>query len=258
MQDCVPAVAFQGLDAGVPVTRTVTFVVPAFNEQENIADTVVEIEAAACGLDDYEIVIVNDCSTDGTAEVIEKLAQTNGRIRTVHNARNLGLGGAYKAGAARATMAYVIMIPGDNNHPANGIIPVLESLGVADIVIPYVTNPQVRQLHRRIISDAFRRVLNFLFRLKVPYYNGLVVHRTELLRTITIETDSFAYQAEALVKLLRMGASSVAVPLEVSERGDHRTRAFKPKNIYAVCLTIWRLSRTKVVRSPSLVVRDQQ
>lgn len=226
------------------VCEDVSFIVPAFNEQSNIADTVLEIGAAAGGLSNYEIIIVNDCSSDSTGEIIDELARTNYRVRAVHNQENLGLGGAYKVGVANATMTYVMMVPGDNNHPANGIVPILECIGKADIVIPYVDNPQVRHWHRRLISWTFRNLLNLIFRLRVSYYNGLVVHRRALLNTITIETNGFAYQAEALVKLLRRGASSIDVAVPIAHRGDRSTRAFQLKNIWTVASTILRLMRT--------------
>jgi dolichol-phosphate mannosyltransferase len=223
--------------------RAVSFVVPALNEEINIGDTVAEIRRAAEVLDDYQIVIVNDGSTDRTGEIADGLAQNDAHIRVVHNSRNLGFGGAYKVGVANAAMPYVIMIPGDNNHPAPGITPILDRLGEADIVIPYVANPQVRGLKRQVISNVYTILLNTIFRLKVPYYNGLVLHRTDLLRTITIGTDGYAYQSEALIKLLRRGASSVGVPVALAEHGDRRTRAFKLKNVMRVGETIWRLMR---------------
>ena len=222
----------------------VSFVVPAFNEQSNITDTVREIGTAASGLSNYEIIIVNDCSSDNTGEIIDGLARSNSRVRAVHNQENLGLGGAYKIGVANATMTYVIMVPGDNNHPADGIVPILECIGKADIIIPYVDNPQVRHWHRRLISWTFRKLLNLIFRLKVSYYNGLVVHRLALLKTITIETNGFAYQAEALVKLLRRGASYIDVGVPIAQRGDRSSRAFQIKNVKTVAMTVFRLMRT--------------
>jgi glycosyltransferase involved in cell wall biosynthesis len=219
----------------------VTFVVPALNEERNIVDTIAEIRFAAENLDDYEIVVVNDGSTDRTGEISDSLAQQSADVRVIHNARNVGFGGAYKVGAAAARMPYVIMIPGDNNHPAPGITPILDRLGEADIVIPYVSNPQVRGVKRQLISNTYTFLLNTIFRLKVPYYNGLVLHRTDLLHTITIGTNGYAYQSEALIKLLRYGATSVAVPVALSEQGDQRTRAFKLRNVMRVAETIWRL-----------------
>jgi glycosyltransferase involved in cell wall biosynthesis len=224
--------------------KAVSFVVPCLNEEKNIAATIAEIRGAAAKLQDYEIVVVDDGSTDRTGAIADEMSRADAHVRAVHNPRNLGFGGAYKVGVANARMPFAIMVPGDNNHPADGITPILDRLGEADIVIPYVSNPEVRGPARRLISGAFTGLLNVLFGLRVPYYNGLVLHRTDLLRLITIETDGFAYQSEALIKLLRRGATSTSVPVPVAQRGDHSTRAFRLKNVLRVLETILRLLRT--------------
>lgn len=229
-----------GSDKPATAPRSVTFVMPALNEEANLAHAVSEVIPATVGLDDYEIVIVNDGSTDRTGEIAEGMARENPRIRVVHNPHNIGFGGAYKVGVANARLPYVIMVPGDSNHPPEGVTPILALIGQADIVVPYVSNPEVRGPKRMIISAAYTKLLNFLFRLNLPYYNGLVLHRTELLRTITIETNGYSYQSEALVKLLRRGATTVTVAVPLAH-SDPNTRAFKLKNILRVGNTIWRL-----------------
>jgi dolichol-phosphate mannosyltransferase len=221
--------------------RAVSFVVPALNEEHNIADTVGEVRRGARNLDDFEVVLVDDGSRDRTGAIMDVLAAADPRVRVMHNPANRGLGGAYKVGVANVRLPYVIMIPGDNCHPAECIEIILEKIGRADIVIPYVDNTNVRTLTRRLISNAFTQLLNTLFRQNVPYYNGVVLHRTDLIRSIEIETDGFAYQAEALIKLLRRGATSVSVPIRLSEHGDRRTRAFRIANVITVGKTIWRL-----------------
>lgn len=224
--------------------RTLTVVVPAYNEEAHVADAVAEARKAVAGrVDDWEIVVVDDGSADSTPTIVDRLAADDPRVRAVHNRPNRGLGGAYKAGVAAARCAHVMMVPGDNAHPAAGIVPIVERIGEADIVVPYVTNAHTRPFARRVVSRAYTTLLNLLFGLRVPYYNGLVVHRTDLLRAITIETDSFAYQAEALVKLLRGGASFVAVGVVIDEGPSHSSTAFRPRNVARVCRTILRLVR---------------
>ena len=222
-----------------------SFVVPCYNEAPNLAGTVMEIEASArdAGLPNLEIVLVDDGSRDGTAEVIHELADAKPYVQPVINPRNLGLGGAYKAGVAAASGIHVMMVPGDNAHPAHGITPIIAAAESADMVIPYVTNPEVRSVLRRLASRGFVVLMNALFGLKVPYYNGLVVHRLDLLREIEIETDSFAYQAEAVVKLLRRGADFQTVGVEINTREHGNTKAFRLSNVINVLRALLDLKR---------------
>lgn len=226
-----------------PTDGAVSFIVPALNEEDNLHDTVDEIHRAAEGIEQFEIVIVNDGSTDNTAAIMNELAASNPHIRVIHNQRNIGLGGAYKIGVAAARMPYVMMVPGDNNHPAEGIIPILQCRGRADIIIPYVSNPEARSVTRRFISLLFVRLINILFGLRVRYYNGLVLHHRELVQGLTIETDGFTYQTEALVKLLKRGASFIQIAVPIASHGDRNTRAFRSRNILAIMRTLVLLLR---------------
>lgn len=214
---------------------TLSVIIPALNEQQNITDTVAEVlTAIGDRFRDFELVLVDDGSTDATGSIMDQLAADNKRIRVVHNPHPTNLGGAYKAGLAAARMDHVILVPGDNQFSADNIVKVVNLIGQADIVIQYTTNQNIRPLLRQVGSHLFTTILNVLFRLRIRYYNGTVVHRRQLLKTIVITTDGFAYQAEALVKLLRAGHTYVDVGTEIRERATGRSTALRFKNILAV------------------------
>jgi len=219
---------------------SITFIVPAYNEEHNIAATVQTISRAMEGRQaDYELILVDDASQDHTGVIIDELAATSPRLRAVHNAINLNLGGAYKRGLELAAKEHVIMLPGDNGYDIHSIGQVLDGIGDADILIPYPTNTdEVRTRFRALASRGFTALINTLFGLKVRYYNGPVVHRTALLRTITIRTNSFAYQAEALVRMLACGYSYAECPVQTQFRAGGRSSALKLKNQITVLWTI--------------------
>ncbi len=233
------------MEADGGVTRSVTFVVPCYNERENIAKTIEEIEAAAggAGVSEYEVLVVDDGSSDGTGALVAVLAQEKPHVILISNPQNFGFGGAYKEGVKRASGAYVIMVPGDNAYPRSGITSILRRLGEADIVIPYFDKPEARSWRRRLASRCFTLVINALFNIDVPYFNGPVLHKNKLLQQIEIKTSGFAYQAEALVKLIKAGATHCSVPVKVAERTAGRSSAFAPKNVYRVITTIFLLWR---------------
>src|SRR3981081_564578 len=79
--------------------RKLTVVVPAFNEARRLATTVAAVvRAAENHLDDYEIIVVDDGSRDGTGEIAEAVARQNRHIQVVHWPDNRGVGAAYLAG----------------------------------------------------------------------------------------------------------------------------------------------------------------
>jgi len=169
---------------------------------------------------------------------MRELAGRDARVQVVSNSANLGLGGSYKRGVALAQGTYVIMIPGDNGFPVESIVEILRHAGRADIVIPIVTNSGDRTRFRAWASRGFTAMLNGMFGLDVGYYNGAVLHRTALLRTIEIRTDGFAYQAEALVKLIARGASYVHCRVPIRERTAGRSSALSLRNQVAVWRSI--------------------
>jgi dolichol-phosphate mannosyltransferase len=235
---------------------SVSFIVPALNEEGNIEATVTTILAAANGhVSDFEIVLVNDGSTDRTGDVMERLARNNDKIRVVHNKQNLGFGGAYKEGAAAAQCDYIIRVCADNALPTATIGSILERIGDADIVIPYISNPEFRSVTRRVGSRGFTIIINTLFGLRVRYYNHSVVFPRDVLRTISISTDGFAYQAEALVKLLKAGYTYTEVGVQDVGRVVGRSSALKPNTLLNVFRAIWGL--TKDMRQPGAIPKQR-
>lgn len=219
-----------------------SFIVTALNEEANIQSTVKQVLKAAQERGfPFEILLINDGSTDNTGPIMDELASQNRNIRVLHNEHNLGLGGAYKRGVSAAHGTYAMIVPGDNTWPSESLDEIIAEVGKADIVIPYQVNSSERPLMRRVGSWGFTTCLNNLFKLNIRYYNGLVVHRTELLRKISINTNGFAYQAEALIKLLKRGHSYVEVGVIVAERKAGRSRALLPKNLLNVLKAIYYL-----------------
>jgi len=219
--------------------RTLSVIIPALNEEGNLSDTVTNVLASIDHqFTDYELLVFDDGSSDGTGQIADELAIRNSRIRVIHNPRNMGFGYNYTRGVELAEMEYVAMFPGDNEIPGSAIRTILGAVGLADIVVPYIATPSVRPWSRRFISACFVALVNLLFGLRIRYFNGPCVHRRSLLQAVPMRTHGFAYMAAILIRLIRSERSYVEVPMQLQIRRHGQSKAFKPKNIVSVFATI--------------------
>jgi glycosyltransferase involved in cell wall biosynthesis len=174
---------------------------------------------------------------------MEQLASNDPRIRVFHNERNLGLGYSYRLGVAHARHEYVMLLCGDGGMPASSLPAIFDRVGTADIVVPYVTNlHRIKTRARLLLSRTYTALLNALFGLGLQYYNGLPVHRVDLVRAVDVRSDGFGFQGEILVKLLKAGCSFVQVGVEGAEK-TKRSSALRLTNIMSVTKTLLLLLR---------------
>jgi dolichol-phosphate mannosyltransferase len=227
---------------------TITLVIPALNEEVLITPTVEQIlECVEGRFSEYELLLVDDGSTDQTGVLMDRLAKAYPRIRVFHNARNLGLGYSYRLGVSHARYEYVMLLCGDGGLPAASLPAIFDQIGQADIVIPYMRNlVQIKTRGRFLLSRSYTMLLNTLFGLKLRYYNGLAVHRVDLVRAVDVRSDGFGFQGEILVKLLKGGCSFVQVAVDGAEK-TNRSSALRFSNILSVTATllllIWEIAR---------------
>jgi len=216
------------------LANSLSIIAPALNEERNI---VASVEALVRMLEttipDYEILIFNDGSTDGTGRLAEQLAERFSKIIVIAHERPKGLGGCYKEGILKASKEFVIMFPVNNECDFGSVKSILLLAGSTDIVVPYVENQSDRPHLRKVASEAFTNIMSLVSGVRLRYFNGTVLHRTALIRSVEISTDSYAYQCEALIKLIYQGKSFSEIGIHVNYR-PHRTKAFRIGNIISV------------------------
>lgn len=221
---------------------SISIIIPALNEEGNL-ETCVKETLGALGeiFSAYEILIFDDGSNDNTPKIADGLAASNENIKVIHNGTTMGFGYNYREGVGLASCDYIIMVPGDNEIPGSSTKEILRHTGSADIIIPYIINKEVRSPLRRIISRTGMTLINLLFGLKIRYYNGPVLHKSDIIKSVPLTTNSFAYQIEALVRLLKAGYSYVEVGMNIRIREYGTTKIFRIKNLVSVMTTVMKL-----------------
>jgi NAD(P)-dependent dehydrogenase (short-subunit alcohol dehydrogenase family) len=222
--------------------RSISVFIPCLNEEKNLKPTVARlIEALTVTVEDYEIIIVNDGSSDGTGAVAENLAAENSTIGALHNSRNMGLGYCFAQAYREARKSFFVYIPGDNTWPYRSFVELFGNLGRADIITSYAINPDVRPFARRVVSRLYTNLLNLLFRRHLQYFNGLTIYPVDFLRRDPATTFGFGFQAEVLLKALNLGLSYIEVGLPIDERTAGGSKAVNLTNILSVLSTLVRV-----------------
>ena len=216
-------------------SKSLSVIIPAFNEEKNIRATCEEvIRAVERNVADYEILVIDDASQDRTAEIVRGLQKQNAKILLIQNPINRGLGYNYRIGVSKARCQYSIMVPGDNEMVGEALENIFMQMGSTDAIICYSSNPEVRPHWRQFISKMFTGLLNILFGLKIRYYNGPSVIRTDMAKEYAPFTSSFAYMAVILVQLLKSDASYKEMTFTLRAREHGKTKAFRIKNVLSV------------------------
>jgi glycosyltransferase involved in cell wall biosynthesis len=235
--------------------RSLSIVIPAYNEAGNILGTLANVTAALATLPshegiDAEILVVDDGSRDGTGALVRSDGERFG-ARLLVNERNLGFGATYRRGVDAATRDHIVMVHGDNAWGADTLSRFFDQTGRADIVIGYTRNMwRSRSFARTLISKTFTAVVNLIIGRRLEYYNGLQIHRADILKRLTIESSGYGFQAEVLVKALRQTRTFIEVPMDLTEREHGESKAFRWKNAVDVWRTLRRLRGTAPVQVP--------
>ncbi len=232
--------------------RRVSIFVPAFNEAGNLEEAIHDIVGAAEKvLEDYEVLLVDDGSTDGTGALADRLAQELPKLRVIHQTRNLGIGAGYVRALDEAKLDYFSFLPADGEINPESIKDILVAVGTADIVVPYHANPWARPLHRRFLTWAPRSLVNTLFGLKLKYFQGPCIYPTALARLLPKTSGGFYFPTQMLVHAVRSGHTYVHVGLICQERRHGRSKAVSLGNILRALRTIGALWWTIYVRQPA-------
>ncbi len=204
-----------------------TVVVPAWNEEQRLTSTVEEIIATANQhLHAYEVIIVNDGSTDQTAEVSEGLATRFPGIHVVHHPVNHGVGAAFHTGLSLARHPYLTLVPGDNAFHPSGLATVFALVGQTEMIVSYRANPQARTPFRRLLSRLCTLSMRLVAGQPIRDAHSLYVFPVGLARQVPRNTG-YGYHIETLSTLLRSGVSYREVPVVLNPRPDSSSKVMR-------------------------------
>jgi glycosyltransferase involved in cell wall biosynthesis len=189
-------------------------VIPAYNEEDNVAAAVERVSDVARGLRlDHEIILVNDGSSDRTGEIARELTKRIPNFRLVEHYPNRGYGGALKAGFAAADKELIAFVPADNQFEFSEITRLLERIEDADMVCGYRADRQDTPIRKFNALGWNMTVRLFFGRLARDIDCGFKLLRREMLDEVNIESDGAMIDTEMLAGAKARGKRIVEVPV---------------------------------------------
>jgi len=214
---------------------SLSVIMPCLNEADNIADAIQETLNTVDKMGIHtEIMVINDGSRDATAEIVKQLQATDQRIKLLNHTKPQGVGASFWDGVQNASHDFVTMIPGDNENDSEDVLKYYYLTQDIDIIVPFIMNIEIRSKIRRIISALYRFIINVSFGMNLNYTNGTVIYNRQILLAINLGTTGFLYQAEILIKLIRMGYFYAETPHLLSKRGSGKTKALTFSSLFNV------------------------
>lgn len=238
--------------------RYASIVVPTYNERQNLPRLVAAI--AEHMPIDYEIVVVDDSSPDGTAELARDLAATH-PIRVVQRPAKSGLGSAYRDGFAAAKGDIVFEMDADLSHDPRHLPALIEAIEAgADVAVGSRYTPQGRIVgwtpYRKLVSGTGNLLARLALGLRVSdTTSGYRAYVREAAGVVQrVESDGYAFQVEALHLARRAGLRIVEVPITFENRTVGKSK-LGPSEFVRFLQTLLRLRFRPARRTPRLPAR---
>ncbi|PYR77598.1 MAG: glycosyltransferase family 2 protein [Acidobacteria bacterium] len=216
---------------------------PAYNDGGTIASLVIlAVRVASTLTPDFEVIVVNDGSSDSTKAILDDLARTYPNVRAVHHPRNRGYGAALRTGFATATKDLIAYTDGDAQYdPAE--LPVLwNSLTAdADMVNGYKIS-RSDPWHRIVIGRIYHYTVKFLFRLRIRDVDcDFRLMRREIFDRVKLEKDTGVICLEMMRKIQDAGFRVVEVPVHHYHRLHGRSQFFNFRRVFWTGVDVLRL-----------------
>ena len=187
---------------------------PCYNEEANVERVALKTRGVLEKLvADWEIILVNDGSKDGTGEIIDRLGAQDPRIRPVHHPVNGGYGAALKTGFRSAAKQYVFFTDGDGQFDIAEVERLLERIGQADIICGIREHRQdklIRKINSACWAWLVQRVLSF----RCPDVDcAFKLFKRDFFDKVELKSNGALISAEILARAEHLGYTTTSLPV---------------------------------------------
>jgi glycosyltransferase involved in cell wall biosynthesis len=203
---------------------------PCYNEEKNVRtllDNILDFIPSIAS--DYEVVVVDDGSSDKTVEIAQKFERNNSHIRIVRHEKNRGYGAALRTGFESCEKDYIFFTDGDNQFDIREMTKLLPYIKDYDIVAGFRTKRQ-DNIIRKMNEFCFNRLIRVLFGLKVRDLNcAFKIYKKKVIKNLTLRSDWGFINSELMIRAMKKGFSikEVGVTHYPRQWGEQTGASFK-------------------------------
>jgi glycosyltransferase involved in cell wall biosynthesis len=198
-----------------------SLVVPCYNEQNGICRTIEELKSTLGNSMPYELIIVNDGSTDGTAQALTELARNDATLRILSHQRNRGYGAALKTGIRNSSSELIVITDADGTYPNHRIPELVAMTDEADMVVGARVADDVQYpLIRKIPKSVMRAYSIWIAGQDIPDLNSgmRVFRRSAVERFLNILPNGFSFTTTITLAMLTNGYKVEYLPIGYAAR----------------------------------------
>lgn len=240
---------------------SVSLVIPMFNEELNVEQALrAAVEALSKYADDYEIIVVDDASTDDSPAMVARAAAENPRIRLVRHERNRKLGGSLRTGFAEVTKDLAFYMDADLPFDPDVIGRAMRAMHVtgADVIAGYRLDRTIEGFRRTLYSYVYNALIGVLFGWPHRDINfSFKLMKREVLEAIDLRSEGSLIDAELIVKAKNHGFSIQQIGLDYFPRIRGTSHLSSPMVIFKILrelITLYPEMRKRVPRTTRAAV----
>lgn len=201
--------------------KNVSVVIPAYNEEALIKTAVVSIGSGIRPfVSQYELIVIDDGSTDATLDIVRRCADEDQRIKVIYHGSNIGKGAALIDGFKQAKMEWILFSDADMQIDISHIGEFLSYADEYDVMIGYRTI-RSDSLVRRMMSKVYGRAASALLGLRVrDAHCPFKLFRRDVINGITLNSQGFIIDTELLCRIRNAGYSVKELPVTSRARAQ--------------------------------------
>lgn len=222
---------------------TISLTIPAFNEEVTIEKVFNQAKLAVSKITpNWEIVLVDDGSTDNTGQIIDRFKKRNPKhVVVVHHPVNRGFSGAMKSCYQHATKELIFLGPADGQFDYKEVPLFVRAMKDRDIVVAYRPYNQERW-YRKINSFFYHLIVRTLLGIRLRELSSCIMYRRRVRDAIRISADDYSclFLPEFIYKSIQMGYKIGEVPIHFYRRKAGKAKGTNPKMIIKTLTEIFR------------------